>query len=597
MLKALSLVTVLLMATAIAAGMQSLRAAAEGSQVIADGDFEVGGEFACYSSYPPPVHYGGWATRFTCDDGVVDRVTSPVHGGSYAAQIDTRAESIGRYIYQDVLDTTACFTWTFQVYRSEGQNTAELVADWHQGGGFANPVSVVQFSDDHTIFVAWEASTQLSLVLSPGSWHEVVVQADGSTGTQTLLIDGNQEAKLTSLTADFAPESIIMGDVSGSARHGLYTYDDVSLEAKPCPTPVPCGVGGSGLDTCDLDIGDILLERGGGSWNQFWIGLGGSYYAHSGLYAGMGRVAQAVGLLPDDADEVTFDPITDTPWYTGDDLEAWAVVRPDASDAEKASAATYALAKANEDGVVFDIHASREDETKFYCSKLVWSAYQQVGVDVEANRGLISSVLDSWVTPDDLFYGSPVAQEKISLLGRGQRAHYWIHSPGHLTLIDPQGRRTGFDAATGGWLEEIPNAVGSGPDAEVETITVTGMEGEWQLLVTGFGSGEYTLEAGFLDHDDPEGQVVGGVTYPGEVDEFIVLDPDSGSSGQDPIIVPGGSPAVGGIAELPASDYSSLDASGSSGTDPCLLIVITGSAASLLPLAGTAWYARRRRAG
>lgn len=314
--------------------------------------------------------------------------------------------------------------------------------------------------------------------------------------------------------------------------------DVVGFESTPTPTPTPTAtptscIGPSGLDMCELEKGDILAERGS-SWFNYFIWIGGSYYTHTGLYLGDGRLAEAVGYRDDDSEEVTEGPITETSFWKGDGVKDWAVVRPSAADTVKSSAVTYAAGKAAEDGVVFDIYASREDEKKFYCSKLAWKAYKQAGVDLEANRGLLSSFNDKWVTPDDLYYGSKVVQKKDTSLGRRiWRGTWWIFSPGHLTLIDPEGRRTGFNPATGQSFDEIPDASYSGVAAEVETVAATDVDGEWRLLITGFESGEYTLEAGYVDDEDPRSQVVTGSTYPGNTELFTIPDPDTIPEGQD----------------------------------------------------------------
>ncbi|RMF27358.1 MAG: hypothetical protein D6759_17850, partial [Chloroflexi bacterium] len=66
--------------------------------------------------------------------------------------------------------------------------------------------------------------------------------------------------------------------------------------------------------------------------------------------------------------------------------------------------------------------------------------------------------------------------------------------PVNLTLTDPQGRRVGYDPATGGVLEEVPDALYTGPGVEGQFIIVPrAPAGDYQITATGFDTGEYTL--------------------------------------------------------------------------------------------------------
>jgi len=66
--------------------------------------------------------------------------------------------------------------------------------------------------------------------------------------------------------------------------------------------------------------------------------------------------------------------------------------------------------------------------------------------------------------------------------------------PVDLTITDPQGRRAGYDPATGEVLEEIPDAVYASPGIEGQFIVVPrALAGDYQVNATGFDDGEYTL--------------------------------------------------------------------------------------------------------
>ncbi len=227
---------------------------AQGTDIIGDGGFE-SGSIGLPVAGQPPV-YGEWVADqpgSATDTATVEAVGSPVLEGDYAGQVDTRTAQSGRFIYQDVETGTGCFTWTFHVYRDEGISTAELLQDWDRGVGNALFVSALTFDDTRIVFTGWGAAQTIAEPLSTGDWHEVVVEADGDNATQTLSIDGEQLAEVTAAASDTVVETIILGDVSGVADHGLYTYDNVSIEARECegapaqatssagatPTPAP----------------------------------------------------------------------------------------------------------------------------------------------------------------------------------------------------------------------------------------------------------------------------------------------------------------------------------------------------------------------
>ena len=229
---ALRSVSVLLVAAIalLAAGSDGANA----QEALGDGGFETGSIAPGPAGLPPVI--GSWNSLPRSDGSVADAVTDPVLSGDYAAQIDTRSTDFGRYIYQDMKATTACFTWTFNVYRGEGINWVELVADWDRGGGAGSPVSAVIFTDDRVELRTWDTrANSPEGALGAGEWHEVVVEADATNLVQTFSIDGSEVAKVQADTAESVPGTIIIGDVAGNAQHGLYTYDDISLEAAECP--------------------------------------------------------------------------------------------------------------------------------------------------------------------------------------------------------------------------------------------------------------------------------------------------------------------------------------------------------------------------
>jgi hypothetical protein len=204
------------------------------SQTIVNGGFESGGTLPINTLKNPlqPMSVGSWTgvNWGGCGTPPVI-VTSPVKTGNYSVQIDTRICFNGEYIYQDIENTSASFTWSFSVYRDSGINLAQLLANWHTESGSYDRVSAVHFDDTGTNLYVWGGATiRLPFILSTGSWHQVVIQANGVEGTQIFNIDGTEIGRLSSNGQIIAPSAIIFGDVAGTANHGNFVYDDVIIE-------------------------------------------------------------------------------------------------------------------------------------------------------------------------------------------------------------------------------------------------------------------------------------------------------------------------------------------------------------------------------
>jgi len=343
------------------------------------------------------------------------------------------------------------------------------------------------------------------------------------------------------------------------AKEGYSFFVPTSIAVTLPPSPAkqdftghPC-VAPSGLDVCALQAGDIILTASPntgscGNEYRFLFNIGGTYFTHTGLY--LGQVAAASGSDPTDvrpriaqaqnpyvaSDEQVHETwLTDTAFWTGNCLMDWVVVRPAVSADVRNGAIQWARAKAEESGVLFDILATKWDQKRFYCSKFAWMAYRDGapgGPDLEADRGIGADIpgiffRQYWVTPDDLYYSSPVIQEKkVSLEQRLRRGFFWIWSPAHLTLVDPTGRRTGYDSSTGGAVYEIPDsAYVALPDAQVESVTAPGVDSRWQIIVTGYATGNYILESGYANQGTRV-QIVAGSTFVGKTETYPVADPE-----------------------------------------------------------------------
>jgi len=310
----------------------------------------------------------------------------------------------------------------------------------------------------------------------------------------------------------------------------------VDFTAFPCMAP-------SGLDVCRLRLGDILVKRGSmdaqcaGAEGREWIQtVGGTYFTHSALYVGDLKIAEAAGSVKcdpldpcDRSEEVRETGLSGTQFWSGECVTDWAVLRPEASDDQKQTAIGYALAKAQEEGVVFDIKAARDNDMRFYCAKFVWRTYQEAGVEVEAESQLCRLDLGYFVTPDELYFGSPAVQELSPT--RTDRLKAIICSPGHLAVVDSRGKRAGFDPTTGQFLHEIPGAIVSGDDAIVETITLLGPVDGVRVLVSGFDTGPYSLVVENVDDELAWTSQVSGATYPGK-EEWFAVQPARNGNGE-----------------------------------------------------------------
>lgn len=301
----------------------------------------------------------------------------------------------------------------------------------------------------------------------------------------------------------------------------------------------------SGLNSCLLEPGDILIQRNPENIlvNQFFMGLGGTYFTHTALYVGSGMTVEAAGVTFSPADQVREISLKDAGWLDAG-LYDWAVVRPTATDGAISAAVLYARTAAEGEAVRYNFFAAKDAAVTegLYCSLLVWKAYKQVGLNLEADRGgaILSPGVASllfYVTPDDLFYSagllsnrSTIVQSKAQSISRTiWRWIMWIQSPAHLMLTDSQGRRAGYDPASQRVLNEIPGVVYSGtkPGA-LETLSVSNAEitGDWELTVSGYARGPYYILAAPIDGRSSPLVIVNRATAPAQIDRFRIPDPE-----------------------------------------------------------------------
>jgi hypothetical protein len=88
-----------------------------------------------------------------------------------------------------------------------------------------------------------------------------------------------------------------------------------------------------------------------------------------------------------------------------------------------------------------------------------------------------------------------------------------IFSPVDIKVTAPDGSQIGKDFASGSNLNQIPNAVYSGPLDEYEYILITDpLPGQYRVETIGTGSGTYTIAAGRIDEATTTTSLVSGTT-------------------------------------------------------------------------------------
>jgi hypothetical protein len=100
------------------------------------------------------------------------------------------------------------------------------------------------------------------------------------------------------------------------------------------------------------------------------------------------------------------------------------------------------------------------------------------------------------------------------------RSGLWIviHSPAHMVVTDPAGRKSGFDATSGLYFDEIPGGgydagglgdldTGTAPTSRAKVFELAGpAPGEYQFDLTGTADGTYTLEMRAYDQNGQQWQ-------------------------------------------------------------------------------------------
>jgi len=98
-----------------------------------------------------------------------------------------------------------------------------------------------------------------------------------------------------------------------------------------------------------------------------------------------------------------------------------------------------------------------------------------------------------------------------------------VHSPANAFVRDPLGRSTGTDPETGLVVNEIPDALYSGPDTEPQLVLIFDpIDGTYNIVLTGKASGNYTLAIEYITETQTTEQALSGSIVFGQTQEFAV---------------------------------------------------------------------------
>jgi YVTN family beta-propeller protein len=362
---------------------------------------------------------------------------------------------------------------------------------------------------------------------------------------------------------------------------GLTNLQEYQYGTDPCALPACNPSPNNQLSPCDMQRGDILLSHGLGPLYVAQEALFNGYWTHAGLYVGDGVIAESSGridctpwwevwtcLSPEPG--VQTHRIEDTGFWTASD---WAILRPTASTGQRDGASSYAVNQTGKDYNWW--YLDKETEGSFYCSQLVWRAYETQGIDLDSNLSSLGVFyrtvlwLGPWgtateagvlaaVPPDDIYFDADatVVKQRPGVGAWVRRTLLRLLSPGDLYITDPQGRHTGVDPVTGEVAHEIPRAFYSGPDVEPQFISVEDASGPWQVQIVGNETGPYTLAGEQIDTQDHGQPQAEGYIDLDAVDSYVSSYAQTPAEGLDILIDSDGD----GIADSYEGTHACLDA-------------------------------------
>jgi hypothetical protein len=106
-----------------------------------------------------------------------------------------------------------------------------------------------------------------------------------------------------------------------------------------------------------------------------------------------------------------------------------------------------------------------------------------------------------------------------------------LFSPIDMQITAPDGKHLGKDFSTGAILNEIPNVVYSGPDAEHEfALILDPLPGQYKVETIGTGNGPYTIATSYIDQTTvSESQISGTTTLNQIISNTLILSSTSTS--------------------------------------------------------------------
>jgi len=266
------------------------------------------------------------------------------------------------------------------------------------------------------------------------------------------------------------------------------------------------------------------------------------HWGHTGMYYGDNLIVES---YPDHwvsvidltgAPGVVTHIITDSGFWTAKD---WVVLRPkpEYDSGKEQEAATYANTQAEAHKLYNFNWADKWTEGKFYCTQLVWRAYNTGSrpIDLDSNDWFaclfskIPALCLAMVGPDEIYRSSylTIVAERAGY----KRATFYLASSANFYVTDPFGRHVGVDPATGQIVNELPDEVyfglANGPDGKLQEISINNMEGTWSIKIVGTTTGLYEFGTEVVERDNHQAQIIPGEIQAGQTMEYLVTYPST----------------------------------------------------------------------
>jgi hypothetical protein len=150
-----------------------------------------------------------------------------------------------------------------------------------------------------------------------------------------------------------------------------------TLHARRSPVPLPA----EGA----LEEGDLVFRRGSSPLSRFVLGTDAvAAYSHVGILAVVGGRLQVVHVSVGEggpaSDRTRADPLST--FLSPDRAEAWAVYRLRREAERLGPLAAEGARRYLSDGRTFDAAFDLQDDTRLYCTELVWRSYRAAGLDL-----------------------------------------------------------------------------------------------------------------------------------------------------------------------------------------------------------------------